>query len=102
MAGVQAAGEMRERLEKLLGPETAQGLRAGTFHSFCHLLLRRELHMMPSVAWDRCACAGCTLLRCGVVWCCTAKMLHGTVPLRTCSVAGPVRFTCCPQGLLPV
>jgi len=37
----KAAGEMRERVEKLLGPE-AQGLWVSTFHSACVRILRRE------------------------------------------------------------
>jgi DNA helicase-2/ATP-dependent DNA helicase PcrA len=38
----KAAGEMRERIEKLLGP-VARGLWVGTFHSTCVRLLRREI-----------------------------------------------------------
>jgi len=37
----KAAGEMRERVEKLLGPE-ARDLWVGTFHSTCVRILRRE------------------------------------------------------------
>ncbi len=37
----KAAGEMRERVEKLLGPE-AEALWCSTFHSACVRLLRRE------------------------------------------------------------
>ena len=37
----KAAGEMRERLSSLLGAPT-QGLWVGTFHGFCHRLLRRH------------------------------------------------------------
>jgi DNA helicase-2/ATP-dependent DNA helicase PcrA len=37
----KAAGEMRERVEKLLGPE-ARALWVGTFHSTCVRILRRE------------------------------------------------------------
>jgi DNA helicase-2/ATP-dependent DNA helicase PcrA len=37
----KAAGEMRERVEKLLGPE-ARELWVGTFHSTCVRILRRE------------------------------------------------------------
>lgn len=44
---------MRERLEKLLGADAASGLRAGTFHSFCHHLLRREVHKLKGAQWDR-------------------------------------------------
>jgi DNA helicase-2/ATP-dependent DNA helicase PcrA len=38
----KAAGEMRERVEKVLGPD-AQGLWVGTFHSTCVRILRREI-----------------------------------------------------------
>jgi len=38
----KAAGEMRERVEKLLGP-VAYGLWVGTFHSTCVRILRREI-----------------------------------------------------------
>ena len=38
----KAAGEMRERLERLLGHETARQLWMGTFHSVCVRLLRRH------------------------------------------------------------
>ena len=38
----KAAGEMKERVEKLLGPG-AQGLAIGTFHSICVRLLRRDI-----------------------------------------------------------
>lgn len=37
----KAAGEMRARLEGLLGPETAQDVWVGTFHATCAKLLRR-------------------------------------------------------------
>jgi ATP-dependent DNA helicase UvrD/PcrA len=37
----KAAGEMRERVEKLLGPE-AEGLWISTFHSACVRILRRD------------------------------------------------------------
>ncbi len=37
----KAAGEMRERLEQLAGPELASELWVGTFHSVCCRLLRR-------------------------------------------------------------
>ncbi len=37
----KAAGEMRERLEKLAGPEVVRDLWVGTFHSVCCRLLRR-------------------------------------------------------------
>ncbi|MHC4670725.1 MAG: ATP-dependent helicase, partial [Planctomycetota bacterium] len=38
----KAAGEMRERVEKLLGPE-AEGLWLSTFHSACVRILRRDI-----------------------------------------------------------
>ncbi len=38
----KAAREMTERIEKLLGKETAHGLNIGTFHSLCARILRRE------------------------------------------------------------
>ncbi|HEY8944272.1 MAG TPA: UvrD-helicase domain-containing protein, partial [Polyangiaceae bacterium] len=37
----KAAGEMRERIEKLAGPEVTRDLWIGTFHSVCARLLRR-------------------------------------------------------------
>lgn len=37
----KAAGEMRERLEKLIGPEATRDAWVGTFHSTCSRLLRR-------------------------------------------------------------
>ncbi|HBU21697.1 TPA: ATP-dependent DNA helicase PcrA, partial [Candidatus Beckwithbacteria bacterium] len=36
----KAAGEMRQRLEKLVGRDHSAGLFAGTFHAFCVRLLR--------------------------------------------------------------
>ena len=38
----KAAGEMRERVHKLLGPE-AEGLLVSTFHSTCVRILRRDV-----------------------------------------------------------
>ena len=38
----KAAGEMRERVRKLLGPE-AEDVWCGTFHSTCVRILRREI-----------------------------------------------------------
>src|SRR5690606_38764745 len=37
----KAAGEMRERLEQLAGPEIARDLWVGTFHGTCAKFLRR-------------------------------------------------------------
>jgi DNA helicase-2/ATP-dependent DNA helicase PcrA len=37
----KAAGEMRERLEKLIGPDATHSAWVGTFHSTCSRLLRR-------------------------------------------------------------
>src|SRR2546423_5701157 len=37
----KAAREMKERLERLLGPGQLQDLTVGTFHAFCARLLRR-------------------------------------------------------------
>src|SRR5581483_11151232 len=38
----KAAGEMKNRLESLVGPELARRLWIGTFHSICARLLRQE------------------------------------------------------------
>src|SRR6188508_1590064 len=38
----KAAGEMRERIEQLAGPEITRDLWVGTFHSVCARLLRRH------------------------------------------------------------
>ncbi|HKQ68283.1 MAG TPA: UvrD-helicase domain-containing protein, partial [Polyangiaceae bacterium] len=37
----KAAGEMRARLDKLVGPEITKDLWVGTFHATCARLLRR-------------------------------------------------------------
>ena len=37
----KAAGEMRARLDRLLGPEVTRDLWVGTFHAICARLLRR-------------------------------------------------------------
>ncbi len=46
----KAAREMKERLERLLGPGQLSDLTVGTFHAFCARLLRRE---GPLVGIDR-------------------------------------------------
>ncbi len=38
----KAAGEMRERVEKILGPQSGD-LWVGTFHSICVRILRRDI-----------------------------------------------------------
>ncbi|HET6845706.1 MAG TPA: UvrD-helicase domain-containing protein [Anaerolineales bacterium] len=43
----KAAREMRNRVERLLGAEAAQGMWLGTFHSICARLLRREVALLP-------------------------------------------------------
>ena len=40
----KAAKEMRERVQKLLGPSRSAEPLISTFHSFCVRLLRREIH----------------------------------------------------------
>jgi len=40
----KAAGEMRERIARLIDPKTAKRLTLSTFHSFCMQLLRKEIH----------------------------------------------------------
>ncbi|MBI5930110.1 MAG: UvrD-helicase domain-containing protein [Chloroflexi bacterium] len=53
----KAAGEMRERVEQLIGKEDARHLWLGTFHSICVRILRREANLidfMPDfVIFDR-------------------------------------------------
>lgn len=41
----KAAGELKERLERMLGPE-GQGVWAATFHSACVRILRRDIHRL--------------------------------------------------------
>lgn len=41
----KAAGELKERLEKMLGPE-ANDVWAATFHSACVRILRRDIHQL--------------------------------------------------------
>ena len=40
----KAAKEMRERVQKILGPSRSAEPLISTFHSFCVRLLRREIH----------------------------------------------------------
>jgi DNA helicase-2/ATP-dependent DNA helicase PcrA len=47
----KAAGEMRERLQHLLGPGVAADLWVGTFHSICARLLRRH-HLAVGLGRD--------------------------------------------------
>jgi DNA helicase II / ATP-dependent DNA helicase PcrA len=42
----KAAAEMRERIERLTGPDVTKDLWVGTFHSVCARLLRRHCHVM--------------------------------------------------------
>ncbi|MCQ3931655.1 MAG: hypothetical protein DPW16_14455 [Chloroflexi bacterium] len=42
----KAAGEMRERVEQLIGKENARHLWLGTFHSICVRILRREANLI--------------------------------------------------------
>jgi DNA helicase-2/ATP-dependent DNA helicase PcrA len=42
----KAAGEMRERVQKILGPSRSAEPLIATFHSFCVRLLRREIHRL--------------------------------------------------------
>ncbi len=43
----KAARQMKERVEDLIGPQFAQGLMLGTFHSVCARILRREVGHIP-------------------------------------------------------
>jgi superfamily I DNA/RNA helicase len=42
----KAAGEMRERLDKLVSREDSQKVFLGTFHSFCVRVLRKEIKLL--------------------------------------------------------
>ncbi|MEG0895762.1 MAG: UvrD-helicase domain-containing protein, partial [Oscillospiraceae bacterium] len=42
----KAATELKERLEKMLGAEVALKVNAGTFHSICAKILRREISVL--------------------------------------------------------
>lgn len=44
----KAAGEMRDRLEALVGTKTAKRLSIGTFHSVCARLLRADIELLQS------------------------------------------------------
>lgn len=43
----KAAREMKERVSDLIGPQFAQGLMLGTFHSVCARILRSEVDHLP-------------------------------------------------------
>ena len=41
-----AAGELKERIEKISGEEAAKGMWVGTFHSICLRILRRDAQLL--------------------------------------------------------
>ncbi len=43
----KAAQEMKERIEKLLGPQAVKNLWVGTFHAICSRILRTEIEKLP-------------------------------------------------------
>ncbi|KAI7838402.1 hypothetical protein COHA_007806 [Chlorella ohadii] len=49
----QAAGEMRERLEDLLGDNLASGMWCGTFHSFGRSMLKMHMNDLPGAGRSR-------------------------------------------------
>lgn len=49
----KAAGELKERLGLLVGPEVAKAVTFGTFHSLAALLLRQHIHLLPQVRQNR-------------------------------------------------
>ena len=51
----KAANEMRERIEKLTGPETASQLWMGSFHSIFSRILRRHA---DRIGFKTCICQG--------------------------------------------
>lgn len=40
----KAAGEMQDRIGRFVPPEKAKQVNLSTFHSFCHSILRKEIH----------------------------------------------------------
>mmetsp|Transcript_7691 Transcript_7691/g.20502 ORF Transcript_7691/g.20502 Transcript_7691/m.20502 type:complete len:844 (+) Transcript_7691:93-2624(+) len=42
----KAAGELKERIAGILGPTVARGITAGTFHSICARILRRNVELL--------------------------------------------------------
>ena len=51
----KAAGEMRQRIEKIVGPFEAKRIAIGTFHSICARLLRQEISNYKTadgLKWD--------------------------------------------------
>ncbi len=51
----KAAGEMRQRIEKIVGPFEAKRIAIGTFHSICARLLRQEItnyKTADGLKWD--------------------------------------------------
>lgn len=51
----KAAGEMRQRIEKIVGPYEARRISIGTFHSICAKLLRQEISNYKTedgLKWD--------------------------------------------------
>lgn len=46
----KAAGEMKARVEHILGENCSKGLQVGTFHAICARLLRREAENTPQRA----------------------------------------------------
>lgn len=52
----KAAGEMRQRIEAIVGPQVAKRIAIGTFHSICARLLRQEIDNYKTedgLKWDK-------------------------------------------------
>jgi ATP-dependent DNA helicase UvrD/PcrA len=49
----KAAREMRERLEKLVGPEESKAMTVGTFHAICARVLRAEAEYLAPLGLDK-------------------------------------------------
>lgn len=52
----KAAGEMRQRIEAIVGPQIAKRIAIGTFHSICARLLRQEIDnykTLDGLKWDK-------------------------------------------------